>query len=89
MQMPHKSTTPRAAEGERKAPVTVDLYQRHVAFLDSVILAARLKHRVLISRSEILAMLIEAFAEGDLDLAEAHSSLGITELVLARRKKRK
>jgi hypothetical protein len=63
------------------AKITVVLLDRHVAFLDRLAIDIRLKHGRAISRAEIIRGLIEAAAQGGVDLSDADSIETIVELL--------
>lgn len=61
--------------------VTVVLLDRHVAYLNRLVIDIRLKHGKAVSRAEIVRGFIEAAIQRGIDLSEADSIDGLVRLL--------
>jgi hypothetical protein len=64
------------------AKVTVVLPSRQVAYLDRILIDIRLKHGKAVSRAQLIRCVIEAAFRTPVDLAQAETPYGITELLV-------
>lgn len=95
---PEPFQTPVEARRERGRPpvhtepwakITVVLLDRHVAYLDRLAIDVRLKHGAAISRAELIRSFIEMVEQSKIEVTDAKTPQGITELLLGHIKGRK
>lgn len=64
--------------------VTVVLFNRQIAFLDSVAANIRTKSGVAVSRAQLIRALVDACADAEIDLTVARSEAELKATMLAR-----
>ena len=64
--------------------VTVVLFNRQIVFLDRLAANIRARSGAAISRAQLIRALLDAVAEGDIDLTSATSEADLTATLLAR-----
>ena len=86
------STNPNGKRGPGRPPVheeewtkvTVVLFNRQIDFLDRLASNIRAQNGASISRAQLIRALIDALAEGDIDLTAARSEKELKEALMSR-----
>ena len=89
---PTRPTTAAARRGPGRPPVhdeawtkvTVVLFNRQIVFLDRLAASIRAQSGAAISRAQLIRALVDAVADGDVDLTTARSERDLKVTILAR-----
>lgn len=89
---PTRPTTAAARRGPGRPPVhdeawtkvTVVLFNRQIVFLDRLAASIRAQSGAAISRAQLIRALVDAVADGDVDLTSARSERDLKVTILAR-----